>query len=247
MATPSTSEITTEKVGEENTLSFRLKYKNESGEPMSPWHDIAVYPFDFEKQVVNYVNEIPKGQQAKMEISTDEEQNPIKQDVKKGQLRFYKYGPSLVNYGAIPQTFEDPTALNKELNVMGDGDPLDVTEIGQKVMPFGAIYKVKVLGCLGLLDEGEIDWKIIGINIDDPLAVDLHDVEDVERLMPGRISEIREWFRMYKTAEGKGENEYAYDGEAKGRDFAMKVVEETHQTWVDLRSGKIENKDDLAI
>jgi hypothetical protein len=50
---------------------------------------------------VNYVNEIPLGyvlrlywfvlidysSTAKMEISTDEENNPIKQDIKKGNLR----------------------------------------------------------------------------------------------------------------------------------------------------------------
>lgn len=237
--------LTTESKGNENTLEYRLFYKD-GAKSVSPWHDIPVYPSD-DKQIVNFVNEIPRGTQAKMEIATDELMTPIKQDVKKGALRFYKYGPSLVNYGAIPQTWEDPGAVDAELKVCGDGDPVDVCEIGKAVMPFGAVYQVKVLGCLALLDEGEIDWKVIGINTSDPLAKDLNDIEDVERLLPGRVSQVREWFKMYKTAEGKGENEYAYGGEAKNAAFAMHVIGETYQSWADLKSGKIGNEGELSL
>lgn len=214
---------------------------------MSPWHDIALWPDRAEPQIVNFVNEIPRGTQAKMEIATDELSTPIKQDVKKGALREYKYGPSLVNYGALPQTFEDPEDFNEDLQAGGDGDPLDVTEIGSEVMPFGAVYKVKVLGCLALLDEGEVDWKVIAINVDDPKAAQMNDIGDVEKIMPGRVDEVREWFRMYKTAEGKGENEYGYGGEAKDASFAMNIVNETHDCWSALKNGKIENKDGLSL
>lgn len=42
--------------------------------------------------------------QAKLEISKDEEFNPIKQDTKAGQLRFVKHGGGYMwNYGAFPQ------------------------------------------------------------------------------------------------------------------------------------------------
>lgn len=238
--------VRTESIGEENTLSFRLLFKSHSGDPLSPWHDLPLYPAE-DKNIVTFVNEIPRGEQAKMEIVLDEEHNPIKQDVKKGHLRFYKYGPSIVNYGAIPQTWEDPGNLNPDLNVGGDGDPLDVTEISSQVMPFGAVYPVKVLGTLALLDEGEVDWKIIAINTSDPMATQLESIEDVERLLPGRIAEVRDWFRYYKTAEGKGENEYGYDGEAKDLNFALQVIEEAHQSWSDLRTGTIPNEDGLFL
>lgn len=243
----STLAIQTESAGLENTLDYRLFFKNASGKDMSPWHDIPIYPDSSNNRIVNFVNEIPRGTQAKMEIATDELSTPIKQDVKKGALRFYKYGPSLINYGAIPQTWEDPGKTNEELQVAGDGDPVDVTEIGEKVMPFGEVYPVKILGCLALLDEGEIDWKIIAIKVDDPLADKMNDVADVERLMPGKIGAIREWFKMYKTAEGKGENEYAYNGEAKGAQFATDVVFETHESYSDLKNGKIKNEDELSL
>jgi hypothetical protein len=43
------------------------------------------------------VVEIPKWSRAKFEVATDEEYNPIKQDIKDGQLREYKYGDMLFN------------------------------------------------------------------------------------------------------------------------------------------------------
>lgn len=233
--------LSTKSEGEQKTLEYRLFFQ-QGTKTVSPWHDIPIYPNDADKSVVNFVNEIPRGTTAKMEIATEELNNPIKQDVKKGNLRFYKYGPSLINYGAIPQTWEDPNVTNSELNVAGDGDPVDVCDIGD-TKSFAEIYSVKILGCLGLLDEGEIDWKVIGINTADPKASQMNDIADVEEQMPGVVSEIREWFRMYKTAEGKGENEYAYGGEAKDSLFAQNVVAETHQSWADLKSGKVSDED----
>lgn len=43
----------------------------------------------------------------------DEERTPIKQDVKKGALRFYPYNINW-NYGMLPQTWEDPGHKNED-------------------------------------------------------------------------------------------------------------------------------------
>lgn len=43
----------------------------------------------------------------------DEPKTPIKQDVKKGNLRFYPYNINW-NYGLLPQTWEDPKHANEE-------------------------------------------------------------------------------------------------------------------------------------
>jgi inorganic pyrophosphatase len=40
--------------------------------------------------------------------------NPLKQDIKKGALRFYPY-PIKWNYGMIPQTWEDPEHSHPDL------------------------------------------------------------------------------------------------------------------------------------
>lgn len=37
------------------------------------------------------------------------------------------------NYGAFPQTWENPEVLDEHTGCKGDNDPLDVLEIGYKV------------------------------------------------------------------------------------------------------------------
>lgn len=55
--------------------------------------------------------------------------------------------------------------------------------------------QVKVLGALAMIDDGELDWKILAIASDDPLAPKLSGLRDVEERLPGYISGVREWFR----------------------------------------------------
>ena len=52
---------------------------------------------------------------------------------------------------------------------------------------------------MALLDEGETDWKIIAIDINDPLASKLNDIEDVERHLPGLLRATNEFWRIYKV------------------------------------------------
>lgn len=66
----------------------------------------------------------------------------------------------------------------------GDNDPVDVVEIGSEQLKTGGVYKVKVLGAYAMIDEGELDWKIIAIRADDPMADYLNDIDDIERYMP---------------------------------------------------------------
>ncbi|MGZ7383107.1 inorganic diphosphatase, partial [Streptococcus pyogenes] len=74
----------------------------------------------------NFIVEIPKESSAKLEVATDESFTPIKQDTKKGKLRYYPYNIHW-NYGLLPQTWEDPSFANSEVEgALGDNDPVDV-------------------------------------------------------------------------------------------------------------------------
>ena len=108
----------------------------------------------------------------------------------------------------------------------------------------GEVKEVKVVGVVALLDEGETDWKVIVIDVNDPLAKDINNVEDVEKHMPGLISATIDWFMYYKVPDGKDVNEIAFNGKAQNKDFALKVVEETHEAWKMLKSGKVPAKTD---
>ena len=91
------------------------------------------------------------------------------------------------NYGAIPQTWENPKHIDKDTHEGGDNDPIDVCEIGSRVPKRGEVIQVKALGILAMIDEGETDWKVMCIDIKDELADKVHNLEDVERLKPGYV------------------------------------------------------------
>ena len=60
---------------------------------------------------------------------------------------------------------------------------------------YGRLVAVKVLGAFSMLDDGELDWKLVTVRASDPLANKLNDIEDVDKELPGTIAGIREWFR----------------------------------------------------
>ena len=64
-----------------------------------------------------------------------------------------------------------------------------------RVAERGDVLEVKVLGLLAMIDDGETDWKMMVIDVNDPQAADLNNLEDVERLMPGFLTATRDWFR----------------------------------------------------
>jgi len=220
--------------GQEGTENFRLSYSDGS-KSISPWHDI---PWEGTTPgTVNMVVEIPRYTLAKMEVDTKSAMNPIVQDTKKGKLRYY-HGPLFWNYGCVPQTWEDPNVKNHEVGMLGDNDPLDVVEIGSSAIGFGEVAEVKPLGVLSMIDDGELDWKMIAISKSDPLYDQLNSVDDIDQLCPGTISGIREWFRWYKTPDGKPINAFGHNEECLSAQKAFEVVEETHEFWKNLKAGK---------
>lgn len=220
-------------VGKENYLGYFKK----GWLPVSPWHDIPLFA-DHEKKVANFVLEIPRGTQPKLEINKELPLNPIKQDIKNGKLRnvAIKYP---FNYGAFPQTWENPNFVHPDTNAKGDNDPVDACEIGSNEGQTGEIRQVKILGTFAMIDEGETDWKVIVIDVNDPLAAKYNDITDVD---PEKLNEVFTFLRDYKVPDGKPQNKFAFDNKPQNREFALKVIEETHNDWKKLVNGDVEKK-----
>lgn len=107
----------------------------------------------------------------------------------------------------------------------------------------GAVIKVKVLGCYALIDEGETDWKLIVVDVNDPLSEKLNDLNDIERLFPGLLAGTREWFRIYKVPDGKPRNKFAFNDEPKGmhwisfcKQFSLKFNFVTNERFFQLKN-----------
>lgn len=215
---------------------FRIFFVSPGGEPMSPWHDLPLRATGATadgQPLFHYVNEIARGTTAKMEIATKEKGNPIKQDVKKGALRHFKYGNLPFNYGALPQTYEDPGHKHPDTGYNGDNDPLDVVELSGLPLAMGGVYPVRVLGLMALIDEEETDWKILAL-------AHSQDGPDPAKLLEEMVPVVRDWFKNYKVPDGKPVNSYAFDEQVKPAGYALKVIEECHQSWKTLVKSKRE-------
>lgn len=64
--------------------------------------------------------------------------------------------------------------LNTFLSVILNVSPRKTPPFVLQVCSRGEIIQVKVLGILALIDEGETDWKVIVINVEDPEAADFN-------------------------------------------------------------------------
>ncbi|MGK3741011.1 MAG: inorganic pyrophosphatase, partial [Bacillariaceae sp.] len=81
----------------------------------------------------------------------------------------------LLLLGCLPQTWEDPNVEHPVMKCFGDDDPIDVVEIGGSALAMGSVKEVKALGVLAMIDDGELDWKVVAVATDDPLAEEYND------------------------------------------------------------------------
>ena len=225
---PGVGIISTKAVGHDLQKDYKLFF-TKNNKKISPWHSLPAF---VNKDIVNMVCEIPRGTNAKMEINTKEKYNPIKQDLNKDKsLRFMKYGNVINHYGAVPQTWEDVFENDRIVGIPGDNDPIDIIDISKIKTKRGEVIQVKPICALALLDGGETDWKVVAINTKDPLCAKINSAKDIEQ----EVDRIREWYRVYKVAEGKGLNKYAYNGKAFNVKTTMEVINETHLQYNRLR------------
>ena len=254
--------------GQKHTRSYKVfaavlphRHYSQDLTRISFWHDLPLLREPYHRGIYNFVCEIPRGSLAKMEVSTNEPLNPIRQDTRtdaqgKKVMRTYA-APIEWNYGMFPRTWEDPGHKWPFLGGLGgDGDPLDVIEVGDAACTCGGVYPVKVLGALALIDDGEVDWKVICVRLDSSLGVKLQDIGDLDAIMPGELDRIRTWLRDYKIPEGKPPNVLGLDGRCltqhETRTLVIDPTAQAYQAGLQTRrgivrtrrarSGKIERK-----
>lgn len=70
------------------------------------------------------------------------------------------------------------------------------------------------------------------------------DIKDIEKHFPGLLKATVEWLKIYKIPDGKPENKFAFNGEPKSAEFALKIVSDAHEYWKGLLQK--ENSDCLS-
>jgi inorganic pyrophosphatase len=165
---------------------------------MNSWHDVS--PGENTPSVINTVIEISKHSRMKYEL-----------DKPSGMLRLDRVVHTTNvypgDYGFMPQTVWD------------DDDPLDVLVITDEGVLPNTVARVRVIGVLRMIDDGESDDKILGVYEDDPRYSDTTGIEDVHE---HRLREIKHYFETYKDLQDKAVTVTDIDGFEAGCDAVEK-------------------------
>ncbi|NJK31883.1 MAG: inorganic diphosphatase [Deltaproteobacteria bacterium] len=160
------------------------------------------------------VIEIPKGSSNKYEL-----------DKATGMLRLDRVLSSAVyypaNYGFIPQTYAE------------DGDPLDVLVFSGEEIPSMCICDARAIGVMTMVDDGDMDHKIVAVLSRDPEYMEITEAADFPQ---HRFRMLKRFFEDYKMLEGK---EVAVD-EIQPAAKAHEIIETSlHRYWQARQRGAL--------
>jgi len=167
-----------------------------------PWHHVS--PGKKAPEIVDGIIEIPKNTRAKYELDKDS-----------GLLRLDRvlyssmYYPA--NYGFIPQTYCD------------DKDPLDIMVLSQVTIVPMCIVSAKVIGVMRMLDNGEMDDKIIAVAEND---MSVNHINDISELPEHFFLELRNFFEDYKKLEYKTVEVEDFQNAEVARQIVLKSMED---------------------
>ena len=103
-------------------------------------------------------------------------------------------------YGFIPRTLCSArvSALSKGAKD-GDNDPLDICVISERpIARSEVIMRARVIGGIKLIDDGEVDDKIIAVFERDEFWQDAKELSDMPQTMVDRLTH---YFRTYKAVD----------------------------------------------
>jgi inorganic pyrophosphatase len=146
---------------------------------LHPWHGAnfgANAP-----ATVNALIEIPQGSRSKYEV--DKTTGLLKLD-----RVIYSSFQYPINYGFIPQTLGQ------------DGDPLDILVLCSQSIQSLCLVQASVIGNMQMIDNGQVDDKIIAVAAKDPSVNHISRMEDLPQHF---LLELKNFFEQYKVLENK--------------------------------------------
>lgn len=153
--------------------------------------------------MIEVLVEIPKGSRNKYEF-----------DERTGTFRLDRVLYSSVHYptdyGFVPQTRAE------------DGDHLDVLLIVNEPTFTGCLVPARPVGVLRMRDEKGVDYKILAVPTGDPRFAQVQDLEDIP---PHLLTEIENFFNIYKTLEGKETHTDGWEGVLRAQAVIADAVE----------------------
>jgi inorganic pyrophosphatase len=158
-----------------------------------PWHGISPGP-EAPEVVTAYIEMVPTDT---VKYELDKETGILRLD---RPQQFSSQCPTM--YGFIPQTYCDELVAKRcaervgRKGIKGDGDPIDVCVLSEKVITHGALLVHAVpVGGFRMLDGDEADDKIIAVLESDLVFGAL---QHVAQLPPTLVERLKHYFLTYK-------------------------------------------------
>ncbi len=201
-----------------------LRYKSH------PWHGIDLG--EKAPELVNAFIEMVPTDTVKYEV-----------DKSSGYLRIdrpQKYSnviPAL--YGFLPQTYcgdevgKYCKSKTGRENIVGDGDPLDICILTEKVITHGDILAMAIpIGGFRMIDGNEADDKIIAVLRDDATYGDISSISDLPEIV---VDRLKHYFLTYKDIPGV-DSAITEITHVYGKDEALEVIKASmadYMNWLD--------------
>ncbi|MCA9815019.1 MAG: inorganic diphosphatase [Cyanobacteriota/Melainabacteria group bacterium] len=170
---------------------------------MHPWHDVelgAEAP-----SILTAVIEVPMGSNVKYEL--DKKSGMIKVDRTLFSAVYYP-----ANYGFFPRTYCD------------DKDPLDVLVLGKEALVPLCLVRVKPIGMMKMIDQGQLDDKVIAVQYDDQ---EFCHYDSIDELPPHILLQVQRFFEDYKILEKKAVKVEGF----LSKEDALRVIKESIEAY----------------
>ncbi|MCH8567997.1 MAG: inorganic pyrophosphatase [Balneolales bacterium] len=190
-----------------------------------PWHGVPIG--DDAPEIVTSFIEIVPTDTIKYEV--DKDTGFLKVD---RPQRFSNVCPAL--YGFIPQTYcGDQIAefCNQKTNleVEGDGDPLDICILSEKQITHGNILvQCRPIGGFRMIDGNEADDKIIAVMKGDLVYGNYRSINDVPQIV---VDRLRHYFLTYKQIPGDQKKVTCEITHTYDQDEAFEVIKRSQEDY----------------
>ncbi len=194
-----------------------------------PWHGIPTWENKAEN-ILNVFIEIVPGDTVKYEL--DKKTGYLKVD---RPQKFSNIVPSL--YGFIPQTYSAKHLADYTNNVLkrddlvGDEDPVDICVLTEKDIRHGDLLLEAIpIGGLRMIDDSEVDDKIVAVLKDDAVYGNIKDIKDCPELV---INRLKHYFLTYKQIPAEGEKPKCEITDIYGREEALEILRLSQKDYED--------------
>ena len=162
------------------------------------------------KDIVEIILEIPYRSRNKYEIDS------VTGRIKLDRVLYSAMGYP-AEYGSVENTLAE------------DGDPLDILVFTSEPTYPGCIIPARIIGCLEMIDNNKLDYKLIAVSACDPRYNEVGSLKDIATFT---LKEIKNFFENYK----KLQNIKVVVKDYRDKEYALKVLEESKKRYIEKNS-----------